>query len=100
MHSIIEDRYSTFSTVHGIQLNPVTIFVFLYLNVSLVLTKQSDSRRFKKMFFNIKSKGEIRLFGKCLSLTDPSLTTMHLCTNMKPNLSNLIFCNLYFYRTK
>ena len=32
----------------------------------------------------------IRLSGKCLSSTDMSFTTMHLYTNMKPNLSNVV----------
>ena len=32
----------------------------------------------------------IRLSEKCLSFTDTSSTTMHLYTNMKPNLSNVV----------
>ena len=32
----------------------------------------------------------IRLSEKCLSLTDTSFTTMHLYTNMKPSLSNVL----------
>ena len=32
----------------------------------------------------------ISLFEKCLSFTDTSFTTTHLCRNMKPNLSNVV----------
>ena len=32
----------------------------------------------------------IRLSEKCLSFADTSFTTMHLYTNMKPNLSNVV----------
>ena len=32
----------------------------------------------------------IGLFEKSLSFTDTSFTTMHLYTNMKPNLSNVV----------
>ena len=33
---------------------------------------------------------DIRLSEKCLSFTDTSFTTMHLYTNTKPNLSNVV----------
>ena len=32
----------------------------------------------------------IRLSETCLSFTDTSYTTMHLYTNVKPNLSNVV----------
>ena len=35
-------------------------------------------------------QSNIRLSEKCLSFIDTSFTTMHLYTNMKPNLSNVV----------
>ena len=49
----------------------------------------TESRR-TRLCLGTRTIANIRSSEKCLSFTDSSFTTMHLCTNMKPSLSNVV----------